>query len=30
MDLVIRNLNLNKSPGSDGITAEFYQEFRRN
>ena len=28
MDLVIRNLNLNKSPGLDGITAEFYQEFR--
>ena len=28
VDLVIRNLNLNKSPGLDGITAEFYQEFR--
>ena len=28
VDLVIRNLNLNKSPSLDGITAEFYQEFR--
>ena len=28
VDLVIRNLNLSKSPGLDGITAEFYQEFR--
>ena len=28
VDLVIKNLNLSKSPGLDGITAEFYQEFR--
>ena len=26
--LAINNMNLNKSPGEDGLTAEFYKPFR--